>query len=513
MRLISQIVFFAWACCVPGFAAPAVTAAWDLTADVRCQPGFRAQAFSAKIADNYGGNWLALQIPLANGLAYEELPGMLTIRLRASLDSAFEVYSELPLRRDLEAWHHDELGSSVFYKPSELDINMPIVGWAAWKNAYGFVQAGRFKPDLGPSPNTVVLGPAAPYHDAAWWHLAFRHIQFDWVLSSLNATLTGTPATAGGTPSEGSEAWQQLHYMGLNQRNRIYAEPEKNLLVHRLAYQGNWGWLAVIEQQMVGGKSLSFRDMNPFMAWHDNYSDGYTKASTTAELGLTPSSHGKFYWQIDFEDISSPVGETEGETSPTTLGTLVGWRQDWRSDSLWSLWTRFDAVYTDPSFNNYRIPLLKMTSRRLYRSNYREQGATDENNNDAFADTYIVDYPLGYRRGPDAVDLWFNLGFESHPRHMGGELEFAWLQQGDKELWTLWDTASQYNKALSGIVEREQRLSLSGWWQPSFVRTSYSDWTLRGCLGIRRIENEAHERGKDRWEPLWSLGVSARVGS
>jgi len=229
------------------------------------------------------------------------------------------------------------------------------------------------------------------------------------------------------------------------------------------------------------------------------------------ELGVTPTKAMKFYWQVNFEDIASPVGEGNGFTYPTTLGALVGWRQDWHNDSLWSLWSRLDAVYTDPSYNNYRIPLLKMISRRKYRSNYREQGAVDSNGNDAFADIYVVDYPLGYRRGPDAVDLWFNLGFESKPLHMGGELELAYLQQGDKELWTSWDTAAQYNKALSGIVEREQRLSVSGWWQPALVLQQPNHWTVRSSLGIRKIENEDHIQGTERWDPLVSLGFSVTL--
>ena len=45
---------------------------------------------------------------------------------------------------------------------------MPTDAYAKWNNKAGFVQVGRFKPDLGPSPNTLAVG-GAPYHDAILW--------------------------------------------------------------------------------------------------------------------------------------------------------------------------------------------------------------------------------------------------------------------------------------------------------------------------------------------------------
>ena len=64
---------------------------------------------------------------------------------------------------------------------------------------------------------------------------------------------------------------------------------------------------------------------------------------------------------------------------------------------------RLDAVLTDPAAGNERLPLLKYTSRHIYHSNYRDQSSPN------YADKFIVDYPLGYRRGPDAKDLWFTV--------------------------------------------------------------------------------------------------------
>jgi len=83
------------------------------------------------------------------------------------------------------------------------------------------------------------------------------------------------------------------------------------------------------------------------------------------------------------------------------------------------------VVRTDPLHNNGRLPLLEYSSRRLYRSNYREQDDPD------YADMYFVDYPIGYRRGSDALDMWLDLGWKWGRHSL--KMTLAWLQQGDKE--------------------------------------------------------------------------------
>lgn len=513
MRILLLLAAFTWA----SSANPNFGASWYLNADIRSAPGFRSESFDLGTADTYGSNWFALRIPLANGYAYEQLPGMLTLTLRGNYDSTLIVQSVFPLRRDFEAWHTDPAGLSVFYTPNELDINLPKEGWFRWNNKFGYVQMGRFKPDLGPSPNAVIWGNGAPFQDAILWNLDFGMASFDWMMVSLQPGLTGTPDSVGGDgpgpeiwskiacrDGSASETWVQSHCSTPNQRNRAYDDPSKTLFLHRIRWDANWGWFALVEQALIGGKDPAPRDFNPYMIWHDNFGDGYTKSSTSAELGITPFRGTKMYWQGDFEDIASPVGETDGETAPTTMGLLAGWRQDWRTDSLWAIWSRIDAVYTDPTFNNHRLPLLKMTARRIYRSNHRTQGEKDSNGNPSFADTYIVDYPLGYKRGADALDLWLNFGVESKVHRAGGELELAWLRQGDKEQWTPWDEAAKMKKNLSGVVEEDKRIWLSGW-------KAYGRFTVATGMGVRKLRNEDHIRNQDRWDLGWNAGIQARL--
>ena len=468
------------------------------------QTGLKNSEFSLDTADNYCPHcygykgWLALRIPLQNALEYKNTPAMASINLSAHWDSAFSIYSELPLQRDLEAWQASKAGHNIPLGFNEININVPYTSYARWQYASqtahgGAVQIGRFAVDLGPSPYTLVLGTAPAFHEALHWQQSLRKLRFDFVLVSLDAQLLGTPREVGIMPPEDSEAWQQMHLTVPNQRHRIYAQPAKNLLVHKLSYHGSWGHIAAIEQSMVGGKPLDFRDFTPFMLWHNNFSDGYTKSSTTLELALRPSKGHLFYWQLNAEDIASPVGETSGETFPNIFGILAGWQAQW----LPNLRTSIDAIYTDPAFNNYRLPLLKMTSRQVYRSNYRHQDSA------AFADTYIMDYPLGYLRGPDALDLWFNLQYQPHAQ-WNFSLDLAWLRQGQSELWDNFDSAAT-RSVLSGVVEEEKRAVIG-------AQFTQGDLSLQALLGYRALRNENHRQQSTQHQLITQLNATWRWG-
>ena len=88
----------------------------------------------------------------------------------------------------------------------------------------------------------------------------------------------------------------------------------------------------------------------------------------------------------------------------------------------------------------------------MYRSNYRDQSDKD------FADMYYVDYPIGYRRGPDALDLWLTASWQYGLNLI--ELELAYLQQGDKELYDTYESAMEAEEVLSGIVETQWLMNL-----------------------------------------------------
>jgi hypothetical protein len=395
-----------------------------------------ASAFDAGAMEDFGGNWLALRIPLQNARYFETLEPFFTLKLGANYKDDFFIHAEFPLRRDIEAWYKDPYKRAYAFDPSELDLNVPTEAWGQWNNPAGFVKFGRFKPEISPTPNSIIWG-GAPHHDAIHWKFSAGLARYDFIIVSLNAWLDSNEIKKQQDPTATIP----------NARGRVYAEPTKNLLLHKAGIDGKYGYFSIIEQSLIGGKNLEFRDFSPFAAWHNNFSYGYSKMSTGFEAGLRPAKNSEFYWQAVIEDVQSPVGEVEGDKGYTTLAFLAGYKQKIPLGAFGDIESRIDAVRADPHFNNNKVPLQKMTSRKIYNSNFREQGKPN------FADMYIVDYPLGYRRGPDAVDLWWYLKYASADKKFSAELEAAYLRQGDCEIYSDHNECSE-REILGGIEEK-----------------------------------------------------------
>ena len=119
--------------------------------------GPTASEFAADTVDRFGSNWRALQIPLETARIYEEsLSPFFALTFGAGYKN-FSMWIEAPLRKDLEAWYDSDLKTNFTVFPSELDINVPRKAYARFDNSLGFIQAGRFKPEVGPSENTLTI--------------------------------------------------------------------------------------------------------------------------------------------------------------------------------------------------------------------------------------------------------------------------------------------------------------------------------------------------------------------
>jgi hypothetical protein len=468
------------------FASESDSVGWTLSAipsaSLSFSPALPGHPWNLGVAEQYAGNWRALRVDPEVARQWDTMPALATLELGAAIDS-FRLHTVLPLRRDLEAWAEDPTGSNVPRGAGEVDINIPYEGWLRWGGVHlGSLQAGRFRKSFSESPHGVILG-GNDVHDALWWRLPMGRWTFEWFASSLNPWLPGIGSD--GSVQPGSQAQLQQTETIPNSRGRVYDEPYKTLFLHKLSCRlGNWE-VAVVEQEMVGGKAPTWREYIPIMVWHDNYGDGSSKISTSLDLSWNPGEAGAFHLQGILEGTPAPVGETQGYVPKAVWGSNLGWRRSWQTENgLWS--GSFDATATSPTLNNYQIPLLKGISRRLYRSNDEDQSSP------TFADTWMVDQPLAYHRGPDAVDFWSNWGWTHPSADFGAGLEADFLQQGDASLWMNDDSLQNRTLPLSGIVEREVRVSASAW-------RTWETWTFRAGVGGSRIWNANHVQGDDRW--------------
>ena len=184
--MLSRVLLFACLMAVASFGSAEKVGYFQIGTDFNF--GFNGgptdPMFAVDTAEYYGGNWRGLRIPLETARNYEErINPFFTLSFRAGYKD-FHFLMEAPLRKDLEAWYNSELKTNLTYKPSELDINVPINAYAKWDNSVGFVQFGRFNSeDLKISKNDIFLG-GLPYHDGIHWKLNIGIFRYDFLLSS-----------------------------------------------------------------------------------------------------------------------------------------------------------------------------------------------------------------------------------------------------------------------------------------------------------------------------------------
>ncbi|MBK8800985.1 MAG: hypothetical protein IPN71_02810 [Fibrobacteres bacterium] len=461
------------------------SAAWRLSATptfhLAMHPARESGPVFSSVAEWYSSNWRALRVDPEQFWLWEQSPGLVELALDAHRDS-LRIHVVLPLRRDLMAWSVDELGSNVLTGINEVDINAPYEGWVRIRGMAGGLQAGRFRKSFSPSPHGVILGSNL-VHDALWWELPVGAWNFQWFGSSLNPWLLGVDAD--GAVQSGSETEVQIRETVPNQRGRHFTQPWKTLFLHRLSWSHGGLELAAVEQLVVGGKAPALRDLLPFVVWHDNFGDGYSKVSTAVEVAYRQTPAGDFHWQGLVEEMRSPVGEDSGTETRVIFGANTGWSGGIRN--AMGLWKgRLDVTATSPTLNHHKIPLLRGVSRRIYRSNYFDQADA------GFADSWVVDQPLAYHRGPDALDVWSQWEWRAPDSGFGAHVELDLLSQGDATLQT--DPFLLENRMwpLSGVVETRLRLGVGGW-------TQWSELELRAATELERIENADHREGDDRW--------------
>ena len=90
--------------------------------------------FAVDTVERYGNNWRGLRIPLETARSYEDhIDPFFMLSLRAGYGN-FHFLMEAPLRKDIEAWYDSDLKTNFTYRPSELDIGVPINAYALWNN-------------------------------------------------------------------------------------------------------------------------------------------------------------------------------------------------------------------------------------------------------------------------------------------------------------------------------------------------------------------------------------------
>ncbi len=456
-----------------------------------------------RLFEEFSGGWGSYRITPEAAKAWSETPPLLRLEAGHALGPKGHIYIRGDLRRDLRAWHEDPMGLNIPLGAAEVNLNEPSLGYLSLNGDVLALQLGRFPLHWGPAQgHSLALSSAAPHHDGFVLTAKMPRARYHFLYSSLNSWLEGTPP--GGTASEnypvGSEEYRQRNYSSAHNSNphkRVYAERIKTLVGHRLTFDLGRLELGITEIQVIGGKAPDFVSANPFSVFHNGFHDGFTNGGVGADFRLRAGRGFHVLGEAFFDDLEWSATEGDGNT-PSLFGYLGGVEHALVTPR-WSVMQSLTFVYTQPFLYHFFQPYNTLYSRHILSSNFQR----DEH--DGFIDKFVVDYPVGYIRGGDAVDLWYSaqvLVPALFGRPFSGDLRVGWLRSGDKGLYTPFEEyfseRTDDDSPPSGTVEREFRVESVGNYR------LFPDFSLSLAAGYRFVRNESHV--KDRIGEYWQAG-------
>ncbi len=399
--------------------------------------------------ETYNGNWVSYKLNPELGQAWESLPALVQTEWQYQFAPQFFFYFRMNLKRDLAAWHDDAAGWNIPFTQSEVNLNEPSRGYMQWANSYSNIIFGRFPIHWSPSLEYgTTLTSSVPYHDGLMWNLTFPHLQYHFLISSMNPRLEGTPDSVGENFPLGSEEYRQRHYSSLagNAHNRIYTEHIKTLIAHRL----QWGWrfleLGITELYMIGGKVPDLRDANPLVSFHNNFNEGYSNTGVGLDGKVYIGKGLSLFGETFLDDVQ--YKPTEGnDQSPSILGFMLGANHfiKWKAVQIRQ---SLHYIKTDPFLYNFWQPYNTLYSRHILTSNTNHQDSY-------FVDKYVIDYPIGYFRGADAEDIWYKIS-ATFPCKWTSSLKLGILSQGKYDAYTPFEEYFKNSTTTSSPLNEEE---------------------------------------------------------
>ncbi len=439
-----------------------------------------------EVLDNLGNSsnsTLVFRVHPETGRQWNNLQPVLQTELGVFFSPQLYAHLKINLQRNLDAWHDDPIGLNLPKSTDELNINEPSLGYFLWQSSVLDAIVGRFPVHWSPSPSYgLALSQSVPYHDGLHLRLKSKMLHYLYFVSGFNPWLSGTPDSFNGSYPVGSEEYLQRN-PGLggssrdyNSRNRVYVEPYKTLFAHRLELHSPYLTLGLSEFELIGGKVPSLRDGSPLIAFHNNFNDGYANGAVSLDIKAKLPYESELFGETFIDEVH----EADNKGNPTTLGLMLGFKNSLSFKGK-GLTQALHWIKTDPMLYNNTRPYLKLTSRNIIKSNYIPLGSNP------FVDTYVIDYPLGYFRGPDALDFWYNAQL-TLSNAFAVQVSAAWLQKGVQDTYSVFTQSTK--ETPTGEVEEEFRFSFS-------TVYTYKQWQFNLGYHIQNISSENNVKDAD----------------
>lgn len=442
---------------------------------LEASPGVRNTSFVQVHEQFKGTNWHSLKVDPETANSWDNTHAPIEVQLLQST-GPWTLYLEGGIQRDIEAWYQDSHGANIPHNIDEVNISSTPEFWGQYQDSLFHLQLGQFQPRFGPSPErgVVISGPAL--HRGLETGLHFYGHQFTWFWSSLDPHLSAAEQEVQSTSPIS------------NARGQVYNQAVKNLFVHRLDLRFGIIELGFMESVIIGGKQADFWEVQPFTVYHNNYPDGYGNNLLSLDFKLQVHPTTSLYGEIGLDDLTGGNAESS-ENSSNTIAWMLGTYYE-RPYLGGTLKNRLEIIKISPAYGNRDLTLLEYTQRQVIRSNYRHFD-THLGDEELFADTYIIDRPIGYDRGPDIQDLWWDISYARQT--WGVSYQLGYLQKGYYDFNTPYQQGTNNPPGPTSPTLTE--------WRQQIIAHYLPFKTLSTSLGV--LHRNQYQGGQD-----WALSLA-----
>ena len=196
-----------------------------------------------------------------------------------------------------------------------------------------------------------------------------------------------------------------------------FYEPYKTIAAHRFDFFFGNTRIGIGEINVIGGKFPDLIDINPLMFYHNTYGEGYSNVMASVDFSAKFNEKLKLYGEFCLDDYNTPT-EKGSEYKPNAFGYNIGSKF---SFGKFNFWIEYDFTSEWMYITNY-LPYLRINVRHFYLDNLTSPHRS------------LMDYPLGFKYGPDATMLSIGFNFNDEDR---------------------FDISCEYNLLLKGTVKEK----------------------------------------------------------
>lgn len=340
---------------------------------------------------------------------------------------------------------------NLFWDPSAMDFAFPYRGGLVLGADHWNLQFLRFPLSWGwGHTGNLTISDAAMTHDYISFATFWDRFKFTTlVIGQDNYQVDTTQTVFGYHPTLENKPGSGIIKDGVDRLKLIVA--------HRLEFRPFESFdFTFTEMTAFDSRVFDFRYLNPFVSYHNWFLSENSNTDIVFEGDWTPFPFVNLYGQFYMDYIKTFLKDQRyNDPTPASYGRIFGLTTRFPAGPGY-LRGGFEWAQTDPfMYLNDHVP---MTVNRRYLTNYKG------------GYRLLVDSPLGYALGPDAVVYSLRAGYEVAGRWKAAT-EIRYAQKGQNTIRTPYATGNAANDLVtpSGVVKETLLWQISGGFQGSFV--------------------------------------------